>query len=222
MIKVHDLLESPDFDAALETLRLFPARKVVNPLFSFLYNSNDQIRWHAITAMGILVVELADKDMESARVILRRLMWNLNDESGGIGWGSAEAMGEILAGHKGLAKEYAGILISYVRADGNFQEHGLMQRGVLWGIGRLAQERPGLARGAAPHIIPFLASIDAQKRGLAAWILGSLRFNEAREALMDLLNDESEFIVYLNRTLVERTVKEMAAGALERINEPGM
>ena len=31
-------------------------------------------------------------------------MWTLNDESGGIGWGSPEVMGEILAAHKGLAE----------------------------------------------------------------------------------------------------------------------
>jgi len=40
---------------------------------------------------------------------MRRLMWNLNDESGGIGWGNPEAMGEILACHEALANEYAPI-----------------------------------------------------------------------------------------------------------------
>lgn len=25
--------------------------------------------------------------MDSARIVMRRLMWSLNDESGGIGWG---------------------------------------------------------------------------------------------------------------------------------------
>jgi hypothetical protein len=46
--------------------------------------------------MGEVMAHLADKDMESARVIMRRLMWSLNDESGGIGWGAPEAMGEIV------------------------------------------------------------------------------------------------------------------------------
>ncbi|NIR18057.1 MAG: HEAT repeat domain-containing protein, partial [Desulfobacterales bacterium] len=79
------------------------------------YNEDQDVRWSAVKAMGRVVAKMADEDMESARVIMRRLMWNLNDESGGIGWGSPEAMAEILTCHDGLAKEYAHILISYAR-----------------------------------------------------------------------------------------------------------
>jgi len=96
---------------------------VINPLFSFLYNNDEQVRWRTVTAFGAVVAKLADEDMEAARIIMRRLMWNLNDESGGIGWGSPEAMGETLARHEGLAKEYARILLSYARQDGNYLEH---------------------------------------------------------------------------------------------------
>ncbi len=92
--------------------------------------------------MGMVVSNLADHDIESARVVMRRLMWNLNDESGGIGWGSPEAMGEIMARHSRLAQEFASILVSYINPDKNYIEHEILQRGVLWGIGRLAYERP--------------------------------------------------------------------------------
>ena len=172
--RVYDLLKSADFDRSLEEILQFPARRVINPLFSFLYNSDEQIRWRTITAMGAVVAKLADEDMESARVIMRRLMWNLNDESGGIGWGSPEAMGEILACNETLAKEYAHILISYIREEGNFQEHKLMQRSVLWGIGRLSQVRPELVKGAVPYLLPYLKSRDDTARGLAVWIMGYL------------------------------------------------
>jgi len=53
--------------------------------------------------MGRVVSSLAEKDMESARVVMRRLMWNLNEESGGIGWGCPEAMGETMARSAPLA-----------------------------------------------------------------------------------------------------------------------
>ena len=52
--------------------------------------------------MGAVVANLAEKDMESARVVMRRLMWSLNDESGDIGWSRPEAMGEIIASHGDL------------------------------------------------------------------------------------------------------------------------
>jgi len=101
------LLRDEAFEKSLEKIYLMPARGVVNPLFSFFYNTEELVKWRAITAMGAVVARLADEDLESARIVMRRLMWNLNDESGGIGWGSPEAMGEIMARHDILAKEYA-------------------------------------------------------------------------------------------------------------------
>ena len=118
-----------------------PARRVVNPLFSFLLSTDTKMKWAAITAMGAVIANLADKDMESARVIMRRLMWQLNDESGGIGWGCPETMGEVVACHEGLAQEYAPVLVSYVKEDGNFLEYEPLQEGAVWGIARAAQKR---------------------------------------------------------------------------------
>jgi len=79
--KVLKLLKSANFNLALEKLCRFPARQVINPLFSFLYNNDEQVRWRTVTAFGAVVAKLADEDMEAARIIMRRLMWNLNDES---------------------------------------------------------------------------------------------------------------------------------------------
>jgi len=169
--KILELLKSVNFEQALKELCRLPARRVVNPLFSFLYNRDEEIKWRAVTAMGSVVAKLAAQDLESARVVVRRLMWNLNDESGGIGWGSPEALGEILASSETLAEEYARILISYARPDGNYQEHELMQRGVLWGIARLARVRPELVKDAAPYIKLYLKSQDACIRGLATRIM---------------------------------------------------
>ena len=215
--RVLELLEYEDFDKALDELCGLKARQVVNPLFSFLCSGDDRRKWRAVTAMGSVVGRLANKDMESARVIVRRLIWNMNDESGGIGWGAPEAMGEILAGHKTLALEYSNILMSYAREDGNFQEHELMQRGVLWGIGRLCQFRPELLKKAGHHILPYLRSRDAAARGLAAWIAGSLGLEEAFAGLKMIAKDESVFLLYLDRRLVERSVGRMAEEALEKL-----
>ena len=215
--KVYELLTSVDFEVTLEQLCQLPARKVINPLFSFLYNTDEQVRWRAVTAFGAVVAKLADQDMESGRIIVRRLMWNLNDESGGIGWGSPEAMGEILACHEKLSTEYAHVLISYAREDGNFLEHEALQRGLLWGIGRLSQVRPNLVIDAIPYLIPYMKSRDANVRGLAAWIMGFLRVQEARKGLERLIEDEAEIRIYVDRKLIIRRVKELAEEALNSL-----
>ncbi|MBU2622772.1 MAG: HEAT repeat domain-containing protein, partial [Proteobacteria bacterium] len=111
--------------------------------------------------MGDVVSSVADADIESARVVMRRLMWNLNDESGGIGWGSPEAMGEIIARNMQLGEEFSRILISYINKDGNYLENEVLQQGVIWGIGRIAGVKPHLMRDSFVFLIPSLDSCDA-------------------------------------------------------------
>jgi hypothetical protein len=219
--RVRELLRSVELEEGIEVLCRLPGRKVINPLFSLLYDGDEGIKWAAVSAMGAVVSKLADEDMEGARIIMRRLMWNLNDESGGIGWGSPEAMGEILARHEGLAKEYSHVLLSYTMEDWNYLEHEMLQRGLLWGIGRLAQTRPALLHEAGPHLLPYLESGDAQVRGLAAWVAGILRLEEASRKLEGLRDDGAAVQIYEHPHGVERQVQDLAAEALGRIKGKG-
>ena len=168
--------------------------------------------------MGVVVSDMAKQDMESARVIMRRLIWNLNDESGGIGWGSPEAMGEIMARHEGLAEEYSCILISYIAENGNFLEHEALQRGAIWGFGRLANARSRLLNSSAHYLIPFLKCTDATKRGFAAWAAGALNSDQTKPFLKQLVDDHTKLHFYLNWQMVERTVSRFAIKALEQLN----
>jgi hypothetical protein len=189
--KVHGLLKAPDLNQAIRELREFPPQKVINPLFFFLQDTDQDIKWAAVRAMGAIVAGMADADMESARVILRRLMWNLNDESGGIGWGSPEAMGEILANHEGLAEEYTHVLLSYAREDGNYLELPVLQRGLLWGIKRLSEVRPHLVRDATPYLSAYLQSADAEVRDLTEQVLNTLESHgQARGLLRRRISEE--------------------------------
>ena len=144
-------------------------------------------------------------------------LWNLNDESGGIGWGSAEAMGEILANNDKLAGEYSSILLSYARKDGNYQELESMQRGVLLGIGRLAQVRPDLIREGISFILPFINTKDPTLRGTAAFILGLAGDADAIGELENLLGDENEINMYIGDGTSKKQVKDIAREAIENI-----
>lgn len=217
--KVLALLKSDNFDRSLDELCQWPARQVINPLFSFLLSIDEQTKWRAITAMGTVVANLADDNMESARVVMRRLIWSLNDESGGIGWGAPEAMGDIIASHEELAKEYAPILISYVWEEGNFLEYEPLQRGAVWGIGRVAQVRPELVQDASAYLLPYLKSMDAIVRGMTAWTLGLLGADVARPQLEALLGDKTEVSLYVDRRLVLRSVSDLAKKALSGITQ---
>ena len=215
---VRNLLKFFDIDQALCELSQIPPRKVINPLLSLFYSQDEEIRWKAITAIGSLVSLIAAKDMESARIVMRRLMWNLNDESGGIGWGAPEAMGEIMARHEGLAQEYAHILVSYAREDGNFLEHEPLQCGVLWGLGRLAQARPHIlqGRGVIPLLHPNLGSPNATIRALAAWTIGLLGVKDSRSRIEELLGDNASVHLFIDQKISTYRVKEIARDALTK------
>jgi len=215
--ELFDLLNQGDLDKALAEIRRLPPRQIINPLLSFIQSGNEKLKWGAVKAAGSVVSHLADSDLEATRVIMRRLMWNLNDESGGIGWGSPEVMGEILATHSGLAQEYAHILLSYAREDGNYLEHEGLQRGLLWGIGRLSEKRPELVRGASELLLPYLESRDEVIRGQAARIMGLLQVKEARPVLRELTWDDSALVTMLGNELTTIRVKDLAEEALRAI-----
>ena len=166
--QVVSLLKSSDFEKALEEMCELSLKRLINPLVSCL--SREDLKWNAIKAMGIVVSGIADENMEDARIVMRKLMWNLTEECGGIGWGIPEAMGEIMACNERLANEYTKILVSYINENGNFLEYEPLQQGALWGIRRLAEVRPELLKECDAHkyLCNFLDSNDNIIKELAA------------------------------------------------------
>jgi len=215
--EVKDLLMARDFNRSMRRILSLPPKAVINPLFSFLLSTDPLLKWRAVSAMGRVVAHLASTDMEGARVIVRRLMWQLNDESGGIGWGCPEAMGEILACHRKLAEEFAQVLVSYIREDGNFLEYGPLQSGALWAVGRLAEVWPHLAKGAEQYIQPFLSSSVPQVRGNAVWAIGNVGIGDAG-TILSLVDDTAEMEIFRSGKLVHTTVGQLAKEALSRLN----
>lgn len=217
--ELQEILEENDLSVRLARMRRFPTSKLINALFTFLYSQQEIIKRRAVSSMGIFVADLANQDMESAKIVLRRLMWNLNDESGGIGWGSPEAMGEILARHSGLAAIYAPILLSYADKNGNYLELPMLQRGLLYGILRLSEERPEFLKDSFSHLMAYLDADDAALRGISAEILGRIEAREALDALSAITEDRAVYRVFQNDRIVTRTVADSAREALSRITE---
>ncbi len=208
------LLRSPDLAAALERLCIYPPRQIVNPLFGLLYHDEPLVRWRAISAMGMVVSRLAEKEIESARIIMRRFIWNLNDESGGIGWGSPESLGDIMARNRRLADEFGCLLVSYADPDGNYLEHPVLQRGVLWGWGRLARKRPEIFHPSTTLLAPYLSSSDYHLAGLAAWAAAPLETRDFSGALHLLVDRTEKILLYEEQELKTRTVGQLARQAL--------
>ncbi|MBF0224642.1 MAG: hypothetical protein HQK76_04220 [Desulfobacterales bacterium] len=209
---VKEILKNADFKERIKAICSISPKKIVNALFPFLYDTDELIKWRSITSIGIGVSAISDICFESARVIMRRLMWNLNDESGGIGWGSPEAMGEIMANNKAIAKEYSKILISYISNNGNFLENEWLQKGVIWGLSRISETFPEFIIDSSNIISPFLDEDDIFFRGCSAFILSLIHYWPSGNIPTKLLNDKSELKFYKNGDFIETTIADLAKG----------
>ena len=146
-LEVLVFLKQDDFEINLREIHKFEAKKLVNALFSFLCSTDKKIKDRTITAMGEVVAKIAKDDVKFARTVMRRLMLSLTEESGGIGWGAPEAMGEIMTRNKKMAEEYHKILISYTLGGGNELDFEELQKDVIAGLKRLSRVHPELVEG---------------------------------------------------------------------------
>ena len=169
--------------------------------------------------MGEMVSRLAQKELEPAREVMRRLMWSLNEESGAVGWGAPEALAEIMAQNEALCAEYLNIFVSYVHPGPNHLDFLPLLRGAVWGLGRIAQRWPQelRRRDAGAQLLPLLGRPDAALRGLAAWALGQMGDGRALRELANLRGDPAETFLWANWSLTARTVGELAREARQRL-----
>ncbi len=224
------LLKKADIEEVYLFLCQHSPHLLLNPLFIALCNPSEQVRWRAVLAFGKIVPRMADNNPESARIVMRRFLWSLNDESGGIGWGAPEAMAEIMFHSSLLRQEYLHMLISYMQQDGeelfedgNYLELPLLQRGLLWGIGRLCQghRMEMLARQVEADLTPYLLSSDHQVAGLAIWCLGLLGVKAAKTKIAEFLYHPGEVNMFLNGAMHIRTMAELADEYMQRVHETG-
>ncbi len=218
-IKSHllQILQNQDWEQQLQTLDQIPAKKLISPLFGLLCSGWDQVHWRAVSLFGLIVPRLINEQgLEPARVVMRRLIWTLNDESGGIGWGSPEAMGEIMANSSPLAEEYHKILTSFIQPSlkaSNYLEYEPLRQGAYWGLARLASRRQDLLLPFKQNIIESLMAEKNQYILAYGSLLLSCLQPERSEALALLHNMGSrplEVRIYWERELKSYTVQNLA------------
>lgn len=119
-------------------------RNPFRPVSSLLFDPDERIRWRAIEALGWIARQEYAKDPERVRRFIRRILWLMNDESGGICWNGPEVIGEVLRNIPPLIREYGQLL------PGFFAEEPF-EVGSRWAV----------ARVAVVDKTPFLPSVDA-------------------------------------------------------------
>jgi hypothetical protein len=222
--EVLNLLEESSLEEICQRLGHYPAHSLLHPLFIALCHPVEKVRWHAVCCFGRLVPAMAEKDLEAARMVMRRFLWMLNDESGGIGWGAPEALAEIMCHSAQLRKEYLHMLLSYMREDGeelyqdgNYLELPMLQRGLLWGIGRLClgHRQEMLEWNIIDGVSAYLESSDLHVVGLAIWCLGILGIEAGIEQIKRFAKCDEPLRLFLGNGIHEISVAEIVQRALD-------
>jgi len=188
------------------------SRRTLSLLMSLTYDPDELVAWRAAEAMGVAAGVILETDPEFVRGVLRRLMWSLNDESGGIGWKSPQAMGAMVAARPDELAEFAPILVSLFEI-----EEETFRPGTLWAVARVAARAPHAMASAAPWALQHLRADDAETRAYACLCVGQMGLQEAAPALRALVRDEAPTRLYRVGALQERTVGEAAALALAQL-----
>jgi hypothetical protein len=187
-------------------------KRVWRFLQSSLYQTDETLRWHTIEAIAVLLRSRWD-DGQREKVLdyLRRLVWSISDESGGIGWSAPQTIAETIIAIPQLSDPFANIMI-----DRSFNEPALLKGG-LWGIGRLGRSISQSIKVFQDLILASFDVDDPETLGLAAWAMGEIRLKPALPYLQTLKYRTEPVRIYISPFFHEKQLGSWARAAIAKI-----
>jgi hypothetical protein len=146
---IHDSLEMNDLDAVV--LLALKDRKTLSLLIRMAYDKETLVGWRAIKAVGRVAKVFVKTEHEFLRIAIRKLLWSLSDESGGIGWAAPELLGEIVSADP---EGFADIIPLIAEVYGI--EEQTFRPGVMYALVRIAEVSPELVTDYQKIIIRSL------------------------------------------------------------------
>jgi len=178
-------------------------KNVIKWLISFSYDKEDQITWRAIESMGHVAIDLRATHLNILRETVRRLLWSMSDESGGIGWSAPEILGEIIRSDPEEFRDIIPILWSN-------REEESFRPGAVWALARVAGVRPDMVTVSTSDLMELAADPNPSVRGYAALLVGATAAEGKEDILRKLRGDFGILHVYSDGSLRETTVSELA------------
>jgi hypothetical protein len=206
---IHNALEANELDAVV--LLAKENRRVVSLLVRMAYDKDTLVGWRAIKAIGLSAKALVKTDNEFLRETVRKLLWSLSDESGGIGWAAPEILGEIVSADPERFSDIIPLI-----AEVYDIEEKVFRPGILYALGKIAEVSPDLVMPFKGLIRRALSEDEPLLRVFALDLLKTLKSRLGKEDMNDpeimqnLLSDHSEAWVYKNDCFVSVEIGEYA------------
>jgi hypothetical protein len=136
-------------------------------LSMLLFDPDELVRWRAAEALGRVAALEARTDLDRVRRQISRLLWLMNDESGGLCWNAPETIGEIVANVPSLIDEYGQLLPSF------FIEEPF-EAGSRWAVSRIGRLNPAIFADVVNDLVWSLKAPDATIRGYSLLALAAI------------------------------------------------
>jgi hypothetical protein len=184
---VREMLRQRDYAALLSWAG--SGRNLQRILVSLTFEPDELLRWRAIEAFGRVVAAQAGENLGRAREAIRRLLWLMNDESGGLGWHAPEMVAEILVNVPALIPEYAHLLPSYLHEEP-------FERGAHFAVYRVAQLDPRPFVEDAAALAASLSDPNPAIRAYAALALRAIAASTGEPAPGEPRTDDEPFTFF--------------------------
>jgi hypothetical protein len=213
---IRQALEENDLDAVV--LLVQKNRKALSLLIRMAYDKETLVGWRAIKAVGLIANVLVKTEREFLRIAVRKLLWSLSDESGGIGWAAPELLGEIVhSDPEGFAD-----IIPLIAEVYEIEEQ-IFRPGVVYALARIAEASPEMIVNYQKIIIRSLMDSNPLIRIYTLELLGllwpvvwdknlwSMDYKKKIESVINnLKSDKKVAWIYKNNDFIDIEVGELS------------
>jgi hypothetical protein len=221
---IHHALEKNDLDAVVSLAQ--KDRKTLSLLVRMAYDKETLVGWRAIKAVGRIANVLVKTEPEFLRIAVRKLLWSLSDESGGIGWSAPELLGEIVhSDPEGFADIIPLIAEVYDIEEQTFRP------GVMYALARVAEVSPEIVANYQRIIIRSLVDSNPLIRSYTLELVGllwpvvcdknlwNMDFNKKIESTINNMRKDKEVAwIYKKNGFIDIEVGEYASIVASKLN----
>lgn len=203
-------LEKNDLDAVRELAR--ENRRVLSTLIRMAYDKTTLTGWRAIKAVGVVSSDYVKTDYGYLRDTIRKLLWSLSDESGGIGWSAPEMLGEIVSADP----VKFGDVVPLIAGVFDIEEE-TFRPGILYALKRIAESRPEAVLGHIDLVERGLREKDPLMKIYALQLAAAMRCisdrydrNKMNSLIEELGKDKTIAWIYGADNFIEMEVGRLA------------
>lgn len=225
---IQQALEQNDLDAVVSLVQQH--RRALSQLVRIAYDKETLAGWRAIKAIGRVAKALVKTDEEFLRMTIRKLLWSLSDESGGIGWAAPEILGEIVSADPEKFSDIIPLIAEVFEI-----EEKVFRPGVIYALMRIAETDPELVLNYQKVIISSLVDNDPLTRIFALdlarilWPIAcqnkiwSKEYQDNIENAINNMKCDGKMVwTYQNNSFIDREVGDTANNLLKELRTDPM